>query len=308
MSDITSTQSAPSHVSLPAQGLRAAVVLASAGRAAELGDVIADLAGQTYPIASKVVCVPTEESLPAHVPADWKILLKKGGLTAQRNAGVEAVGDAADVIFFFDDDSVVREDYIANGIAFFTQHPSMVGMTGRVLIDGTPSGGEVSREIAYAAVAASDRQTSGRFSKSRTLYGCNFAYRREAASSMRFDERLPLYSWLEDHDFARRLMRIGELAKVADCVCVHRRAGSGGRANHLRLGYSQFMNPMYLLHKGSLPIWLAAWEIFRPTAKNVARALVSSERSWRRERLRGNLLAVSDVLRGKFTPERIVKL
>ena len=33
------------------------------------------------------------------------------------------------------------------------------------------------------------------------------------------------------------------------------------------------MNPIYLLRKGSFPLWLAAQQIFRPVAKNVALSL-----------------------------------
>jgi hypothetical protein len=103
-------------------------------------------------------------------------------------------------------------------------------------------------------------------------------------------------------------MRRGQLARVDDCVIVHRGAASGGRQAHRRLGYSQMMNPIYLCRKGSFPLWLAAWEIFRPVAKNVVYAAGGSSKQWRRERLGGNLTAAADVLRRRFTPERIKEL
>ena len=68
------------------------------------------------------------------------------------------------------------------------------------------------------------------------------------------------------------------------------------------------MNPCYFVSSGSFPPWLAAWEIFRPTVKNVLYALVGPDRDWRRERLHGNALAARDVLRRRFTPERIREL
>ena len=83
-------------------------------------------------------------------------------------------------------------------------------------------------------------------------------------------------------------MRVGRLAHVDDCVIVHRGAASGGRQAHVRFGYSQVMNPVYLARKGSFPVWLAAEQIFRPVAKNVARSVMGSTTAWRRERLRGN--------------------
>jgi hypothetical protein len=169
--------------------------------------------------------------------------------------------------------------------------------------------GEVGRDAAAAALAASAAQPiRGCWRPTRELYGCNFVVRVAGARQLRFDERLPLYSWLEDHDFARRLMRRGVLGAVDDCVMVHRAAASGGRQAHVRLGYSQVMNPVYLARKGSFPLWLAAQQIFRPTAKNVVLSAGGTSAPWRRERLRGNALAARDVVRGRITPERIVDL
>jgi len=229
------------------------------------------------------------------------------GLAAQRNAGLDALPDV-EVVFFFDDDAVVRQDYVARGIDFFAAHPEVVALTGRVLLDGATSG-EVSPKVAEDAVQRSSVEpASGRWRPTRELYGCNFAIRLSAAPDLRFDERLPLYSWLEDHDVARRLMKVGVLAKVDDCVIVHRAAASGGRQAHRRLGYSQVMNPVHLWRKKSFPTWLAAYELFPRVAKNFVRAIGGTQASWRRQRVRGNLLAAIDIVRGRITPERITEL
>jgi hypothetical protein len=89
---------------------------------------------------------------------------------------------------------------------------------------------------------------------------------------------------------------------------VHRAAASGGRQAHLRLGYSQVMNPVYLNRKGSFPLWLAAQQLVRPVAKNVVLSATGPATSWRRERLRGNGKAAADIVRRRITPERIVEL
>jgi hypothetical protein len=104
------------------------------------------------------------------------------------------------------------------------------------------------------------------------------------------------------------LLKLGTLARAEDCVVVHRAVASGGRQAHTRLGYSQVMNPHYLMRKGSFPLWLAAWETFRPVAKNLAFAIAGQDTARRRERAKGNLLAVADILRGRITPERITEL
>jgi GT2 family glycosyltransferase len=254
-----------------------------------------------------VVSVPDDDSLPARGLPEGTLTARDRGCSAQRNAGLALVPDA-EFVFFFDDDSVVREDYLERAIDHFRAHPVVVGLTGRVLLDGA-SGAQIDRDAAVAALAASaGAEPTGRSTRSRELYGCNFAYRRAAAPGELFDARLPLYSWLEDHDFARRLMRHGDLARVDDCVIVHRGVKSGGRTKHARLGYSQMMNPLYLNRVGSFPVWLAVHEIVFRCGKNLVCSVAGSQKSWRRERLRGNLLALGDALRRRFTPERMLEL
>lgn len=266
-------------------------------------------AGQCGVDFTGIVAVPDEASLPDDVSAlaSWRVVMGARGLAAQRNAALDVL-DGVELVAFFDDDAVLRPDYLANAVRFLDGRPDIVGLTGRVLLDGATTG-EVDRAVAAAALARS--AATGRTSRwrlTRELYGCNFVVRATPAAEIRFDARLPLYSWLEDHDFARRLMRRGLLAEVDDCVIVHRAAASGGRQSHLRLGYSQVMNPVYLHRKGSFPAWLAAQQVFRPVAKNIALSALGPASGWRRQRLRGNGTAVRDFLRGRVTPERILDL
>jgi GT2 family glycosyltransferase len=287
-----------------------AIIVASVGRPEVLADVVADLDRQTHPVRHRVLSVPDESSLPeGGAPAGW-LVVNDSGLTAQRNVGVRAVPDA-DVIFFFDDDAVVRDDYVERAVAVFARRPEVVGLTGRVLLDGA-AGREIEREVAVSAIKASAEHPAGTAQPAEApvlaLYGCNFAYRASAARDVLFDDRLPFYSWLEDRDFARRLARFGRLVRADDCVIVHRGVKSGGRMAHTRFGYSQVMNPCYFIRTGSFSVGLAVHQMFRPVAKNIACSIVGAERGWRRERLRGNLLAAADVVRGRFTPERIREL
>ncbi|MGY1787292.1 glycosyltransferase family 2 protein [Geodermatophilus sp. SYSU D00698] len=283
------------------------MVLASAGRPELLGEVIADLQRQTVKDFTLVVSVPDQASLPPQPLPEGTLVVHDRGLAAQRNAGLAAVPEATHV-FCFDDDAVVREDFLEQGVAFFDTHPEVVALTGRVLLDGA-TGDAITREAADAALAASRGEPlTGEWERRRELYGCNFGFRPDAVAGERFDPRLPLYSWLEDHDFARRCMRHGTVARVHDCVIVHRGVKSGGRTAHGRLGYSQVMNPAYLHHKGSFPLWLTVYETLPRVGKNAVRAVRGPEADWRRERLRGNLLAVRDVLRRRFMPERILDL
>ena len=68
------------------------------------------------------------------------------------------------------------------------------------------------------------------------------------------------------------------------------------------------MNPVYLARKGSFSVGLAAHQIFRPVAKNVVLSISGPEADWRRDRLNGNILALSDALRMRIRPERVLDL
>jgi len=281
------------------------VILASAGRPELLADVIRDLAGQSEPFGL-IVSVPDGGSLPeSGLPEEARVVYARG-LAAQRNAGLAAAPQDA-LVFFFDDDAVVRPDYLRRARDFFAARPDVVGITGRVLLDGATHDA-ISRDESERALRSSTAlDPSGRSRPTAELYGCNFAFRRSSSVPELFDERLPLYSWLEDHDFARRLMRYGALAVVEDCVIVHRGVKSGGRAAHARLGYAQMINPLYLHRKGSFPWWLAIREIVPRCGKNLLLSAGGAESSWRRQRLRGNLHALADALRGRFEPERMLE-
>lgn len=145
----------------------------------------------------------------------------------------------------------------------------------------------------------------------KELYGCNFAIRWSVLKDLRFDNRLPLYSWLEDHDYACRAMRVGRLAKVEGCVAAHRGSDTGGRRAHKRFGYSQVANPIYIWQKGSFPLSTAAVQLLRPVVKNLALTIITfGTNASRRQRLLGNILALRDIVkaRGKANPERILDL
>lgn len=289
-------------------GTALTVVVASAGRPTILASLVSELRErQTMTSFDLLVVVPDSASLPASGLPGAHVIVGPRGASAQRNAGIRAAGKT-EVIVFFDDDAVPRRDYLEQAVDFFRRHPEAVGLTGLVELDGAyaqaiPSG------VAAAALDASERRgLTRRWKRSKELYGCNFAYRVEAAPHLRFDECLPLYSWLEDEDFAVRLARHGVLMKVEDCVVVHRGVKSGGREAHLKLGYSQVANPWHLFLKRSFTLRLLVDETVLRTARNVALSFVGPERHWRRERAIGNLLAYADVLRGRDDPGRILRL
>ncbi|MEA5055797.1 MAG: hypothetical protein VB093_20435 [Propionicimonas sp.] len=101
---------------------------------------------------------------------------------------------------------------------------------------------------------------------------------------------MPLYSWLEDFDLARQLLVRGEIRKLREAVAVHRVSDSGGRTAHLRFGYSQVANPLWLLEKGTFTKRLVARLMLRPMAMNVILAPIPGKRyAMRRQRLIGTV-------------------
>ena len=65
-----------------------------------------------------------------------------------------------------------------------------------------------------------------------------------------FDEQLPLYGWLEDVDFSRRVAGYGRVVKVSAARGVHLGV-KAARQRGVQLGYSQVANPVYLMRKGT---------------------------------------------------------
>jgi hypothetical protein len=135
------------------------------------------------------------------------------------------------------------------------------------------------------------------------------AFRLASIGDLRFDERLVLYGWLEDRDFAAALARQGggRLVKSADAIGVHMGV-KGGRMAGERFGYSQIVNPLYMLRKGTMTLSQVADHLFRNMSSNLGRSLRPEPFIDRRGRLRGNLLGIADILRGRLQPERAAAL
>jgi GT2 family glycosyltransferase len=289
---------------------RVAVVVASTGRPAEVGELLARLALQSRPAHRIVLSVVGEADLPPVTPPGLVVVRGPKGLTAQRNRGLEAVLGRSDVVVFFDDDYVPSRHALERLASFFADHVDVVGANGVLLADGINCGG-VSFETASALVDAYDADPASPSDSVHPLdglYGCNMAFRSSAVGSLRFDEALPLYGWQEDIDFAASVARRGgRLVKTDAFVGVHRGVRSS-RTSGKRLGYSQMVNPVYLCRKRTMRRAYAA----RLMAQNVLanlRGLVRPE-PWidRRGRLFGNLIGLADLVQLRVDPMKVLRL
>ncbi len=290
--------------------MRIAIGIATRGRAAILGEVLAELARQTRAADRVIVCHVDDADiagLPARFPG-VEFLTAHAGLPRQRNAILDAAGDC-DVVLFLDDDFLPSPDHVAVTERVFRAHPECVVTTGTVLADGAKGPGIGVAE--GRAILAADTSPADPLAVHPHFngYGCNMALRLAPlrTHALRFDEQLPLYAWYEDLDLTRRLGAHGTILRLAGARGVHL-GTKAGRVAGTRLGYSQVANAIYLARKGSYPWNRALRSAARNMAMNILRSLAPEPWVDRRGRLRGNLLALADLLRGRMHPMRVMEL
>lgn len=291
-----------------ATGTSTALVVATRGRPALVSETVRHtLATQTQPPDTVIVsCVDPEDAGDLADHPKVTVLIGPPGLAAQRNTALANLPKDTEIVAFFDDDFVADRNWIAAATRTFRDESRVVAFTGRVVADGINGPG-----IAFAdavRMTAEAAAADWAWIEPYSPYGCNMAFRVKSIGATRFDERLVLYGWLEDRDFAAALAKSGgRLVKDAAAFGVHM-GTKGGRISGNRLGYSQVVNPLYMLRKGTMTIPKVANHILCNMASNFGRAAWPEPFVDRRGRARGNLIAIADVLRGRLEPERAAGL
>lgn len=288
------------------------VIIATAGRRELVARALRHLEEQVRPPDEVIVSAPDE----AHVDSFASKLFVntsvfgKSGLTAQRNIALGQALDRADIITFFDDDFLPAGDYLKRLETAFETHPDWAVVRGYAVCDGANGPGLTfdeglaelrSAELArtYSPQELVCEQVGG--------YGCNMSVRAQRIRHLRFDERLVLYGWQEDIDFTSQLRSRGRVVSLSTLIGVHLGAKSG-RVSGVRFGYSQLINPVYLIMKGTMPAGFALALMARNFAANISKSVWPEPHIDRRGRLKGNFIAACDLLRGRIEPERILEL
>ena len=289
--------------------MKLGLVIASHARPDILQKVLMHLLSQPR-IPDDIVISAVEA---ADIPdiADTSVNMKKifggAGSSCQRNRGISCLIDTVDIIVFIDDDFVVGDDYFLNMEKVFERDASIVGVQGEVIADGATSPGFEFDEGLKLVENYENKDTAAIFRDIRGTYGCNMAFRTASIGSLRFDERLPLYGWQEDLDFCGALHRSGRIVRTNLVWGVHL-GTKRGKGSEVRLGYSQIINPAYIVRKGNMTFGYA----FQLAARNLLANLVKSIRPEsyvdRRGRLRGNLIGMLHLMTGRLTPEYVLKL
>lgn len=283
------------------------------GRREQLALTLAQI-GRQRRAPNRVLICPAQESDYDPACAELarcpvQVVESPQGSSVQRNAILRA-GTDADIVIFFDDDFYPAPDYVEAAIDLFAGNSDLVIATNQPIVDGAHGPG-VEHEQALKILADDAHKPPQPPFVTPTYggYGCNMAVRVSTVrvQGVWFDENLPLYAWLEDIDFSRRLAPHGRIVTCSRLRGVHL-GTKCGRTSDVRLGYSQVANPVYMVEKGSLDVWYALKQMARNVTKNVIRSLRPEPWIDRRGRLVGNAIALSHLVTGDLRPERVLSL
>lgn len=291
--------------------LSVAVILATKGRPDVIRALTANLRQQASAPDAVIVsaCDPRDIAGVAEAYPAAQAVFGPAGLPHQRNTALAALPQSIDVVIFFDDDFIPSRFWIERVRAIFAEHRDIAGVTGRVLADGGKTAGipwAQGLEIVEQTDSAEVGPASG-FEENYSPFGCNMAFRRSAIGDLRFDERLVLYGWQEDRDFGARVGRHGRMVWTDAIWGVHL-GTKGGRVPGRKLGYSQIVNPWYLVRKGTMTPSSALRLAARNVVANSVRSLCPEPYIDRAGRLSGNLLGLWDIVSGRWRPERATEL
>ncbi len=299
----------------------ATVIVATKGRPAEVAALLARLERQTLlPRRVLIVGASSADFEPAAIASvrsyechGW--VSKRLGTTAQRNEGIDFLRDAdllqEDALtVFFDDDFRPADTWLAECAAVLHKDREIQAVTGLVLADGAHASAlsdEDADRFLEGVIDARPHWASGRQRDIGSLYGCNMAFRASVLLPCRFDEELPLYGWQEDRDITGQVRAFGRVTFEPTCRGVHL-GSSGGRASGLRFGYAQVANVIYLWRKGTVEAHVLVKFLARAVASNLLKTVKGKRKPIYFQRLKGNALAVADLVRGTCRPRRIIDL
>jgi hypothetical protein len=285
-------------------------IIATMGRASIVSQLLAQLERQSTLPAGIILSASQPSDIPDltnHIKTE--VTFGSPGLAAQRNRALKKLPPEAQFVVFFDDDFIPSIFWIERLQQFFAHYTQAVAMTGHVIADGVRSGG-IKWSEGLSIVEQADK-TAATFDMdkhavhaNRSPYGCNMAYRLDAIRNQTFDERLVHYGWLEDLDFGFRTANRNRDAFWTDAVWGVHLGVKVARRSDLSFGYSQVVNPWYLLRKGAMTSVATMALITRGIAKNTVKLAIGDPHFDRFDRIKGNAIGVADIVRGRWRPER----
>ena len=141
---------------------RTAVIIATKGRPEATKQLLRMLENQT--LAPSVVVVSATERADINGPLESSLnvqyIFGSAGLSHQRNRALAKIRDCSDIVIFFDDDFAPSPTWLEHCEAAFSSEHGVVGMSGRILLDGA-KGDEISWQEAKGLISDALPETLG---------------------------------------------------------------------------------------------------------------------------------------------------
>lgn len=281
------------------------VIICSVNRPSILHETVLGLLKQTVQPGSIILSLCDESSVLSETKAVPCVRCVYGpqGSSVQRNAAIPFA--ATPYALFLDDDVELAPGYIEQMEQVFARDPSIAAASGKIVADGAEDGKGIDRQVAINAIL-SHRPIPGCESiEIKEFFGCNMFIRSELLRFERFDERLPLYGWLEDRDFLWHCARHGKMVRNRGAVMAHL-ATRSGRTSDVRYGYTKIANPWYLWRKSVISnladLVVRYW--IKTTVANAVRMMMPKQPQSAdyKKRLHGNLMAYGTCFFGGSIP------
>lgn len=213
--------------------MKISVILCTRNRFDDFTKTLPSIAAQTR-LPDELIVVDSsdekklEEYLPSlKLPFPARYFHAQPGLTLQRNVGIRAC--TGDLVFFFDDDVALNQNYLAEVEKVFVNDAKReIGAVGGRIVKTPPQTLRLKLEIAlfgfirfiFGAVGTRNgkfypsgmpshphkNQASGFI---ECLSGCCMAFRREVFEKAKFDEALARYGLMEDADISKQTLDAG---------------------------------------------------------------------------------------------------
>lgn len=284
---------------------KAVAIVASINRPQILHESILSLARQTVP-CDILIAAPNKDHVLAATLAlpNVKGVFGATGLCGQRNLALSSIKTRPKVIFCFDDDVEVEEHYVERMLEMFEANPEVALANGDNLGLGAAPG-TLTRDNAKALIRRALEISSAKSIKpASTGIGCLMSFRGDLLDKVEFDERLPLYGYLEDFDFSMQCSRFGRLVTNHRCHMVHIETAVGRMGSRKR-GYSEVVNPIYI---GSKHRSVRFGRLLAGSVKRTLKNLIRCRDLAGRKQVEGNLIGWAMVLKGKLAPEYILQM
>jgi len=206
------------------------IVIPTRNRDEDLRELLHSILDQTI-LPIEVIVVDDSDNLSTkilverlrEVFSDKGILLKyvrgkeeNRSISAARNLGAkESTGK---IVFFMDDDTLPRMDYIEKILDVYKKYPNAVGVQGSMNLHiGSALGNAVNKVLFQPYVEKNSCRVHAagmsfpspltRIIRSQWLSGTNSSYKKEVLKDFEWDENLRRYSLCEDVDLSFRVLR-----------------------------------------------------------------------------------------------------